>query len=209
MLKFLVGAFDNADEISIGKPEEKAPRQLIVRGMPLKLMHLSPTSRMSSAAYIFWACELEDVATRCSSSRESGEFIVIVAAVETVSHAGRPTCLDEASLDIRPYSEDICRGAAVVPGRAWAALMSALRDSESFDMSTVASLNLVQGKRPRVLFSSHRRFLAIDIISETVCIPKSFRQIVFELFNVHQLRNAAQDPRLSMNADQVHPVIQK
>jgi hypothetical protein len=41
VLKFLVGTFDKADEISVGKPEEKAPRQLIVRGMPLKLMHLS------------------------------------------------------------------------------------------------------------------------------------------------------------------------
>ena len=32
-----------------------------------------------------------------SSSNESGEFIVIVAAVEMVSHAGSPTPLEAAS----------------------------------------------------------------------------------------------------------------
>lgn len=72
--------------------------------------------------------------------------MVIVAAVETVSHAGRPTCFDEASLDIRSYSEEICRGAGVVPGRAWAALISALRDSESFDISVVVSLKLHEAR---------------------------------------------------------------
>ena len=96
------------------------------------------------------------MALRCSSRRELGEFMVIVAAVETVSHAGRPTCFDEASLDIRSYSEETCRGACVVPGRAWAALISALRDSESFDISVVVSLKLDEAKEPSLPFSSYR-----------------------------------------------------
>jgi hypothetical protein len=132
------------------------------------------------------------VATRWSSRRESGEFMVIVAAVETVSHAGRPTCFDEASLDIRSYNEDICRGAAAVPGRAWTALMSALRGSESFDMLAVVS-EIGSRKEPSLSSSSHRRVLTIDITSEIISVLESFRQNVFELFSVHQLRNAALD----------------
>lgn len=53
---------------------------------PLSPMHLSPTSRMSSAAQtaLFgspFACEEGAVANPYSSSIERGEFIVMVAAV--------------------------------------------------------------------------------------------------------------------------------
>jgi hypothetical protein len=47
---------------------------------PLKLMHLRPTSRMRAAAWIEAFLSDEDT-RRCSSVRDSGEFIVIVAAV--------------------------------------------------------------------------------------------------------------------------------
>lgn len=56
----------------------------MVRGMPLKPMHLRPTSRMNSA---FWTAEsgcLED-ATLWRTGRESGELRVNVAAAYTVS----------------------------------------------------------------------------------------------------------------------------
>jgi len=46
--------------------------------MPLKLMHLSPTSRTSSAAGA--GAAPRSVATRCSTASESGELSVKVAA---------------------------------------------------------------------------------------------------------------------------------
>ena len=59
----------------------KAFRQLMVRGMPLKLMHLSPTSRISSAAES-GVSEAGDcvVATWWRMASEAGELCVNVAA---------------------------------------------------------------------------------------------------------------------------------
>jgi hypothetical protein len=118
------------------------------------------------------------VATRCNSRRELGEFIVMVAAVEIVNHAGRPTCFDKAPLDIPSYSEDICGGAGVVPGRAWAALMSSLRDSESFDIAAVASLKVDVGNG--LCSAAMGRVLTFHILPGRFSVPYPFRQIVFD-----------------------------
>lgn len=63
-----------------GRLARKEPRQLIVRGIPLKLMHFSPTSRMSSAVSRDWVGVVV-LARLYRAVRDSGEFIVIVAAV--------------------------------------------------------------------------------------------------------------------------------
>jgi hypothetical protein len=67
-----------------GREAWKALRQLMERGMPLKLMHLRPTSRMSSAVWmgslglgLWWPGE---DATSWRMVRESGELRVNVAA---------------------------------------------------------------------------------------------------------------------------------
>lgn len=57
-----------------GRAAWKALRQLMVRGMPLKEMHLRPTSRMSSAD------EVDEEATLWRMGSESGELRVNVAA---------------------------------------------------------------------------------------------------------------------------------
>jgi hypothetical protein len=53
---------------------------------------------------------------------------------DAVSHAGNPTFFSPASFTIFSYIDRMCLGAGVVFGRAWAALMNAFRESESFDM---------------------------------------------------------------------------
>jgi len=61
-------------------PSRKAVRQLIVRGMPLKLIHLRPTSRIVSAADRSVSEEGRSKAICWSLHRDSGEFSVNVAA---------------------------------------------------------------------------------------------------------------------------------
>lgn len=63
-----------------GRDEMNAPSTLMVRGMPLKDMHFRATSRMSSAVWTGVEVD-EEEATECRMVRDSGEFIVIVAAV--------------------------------------------------------------------------------------------------------------------------------
>lgn len=58
-----------------------SPSELMVRGMPLKLMHLRPISRISSAAERGDSEEREgSVATLWRTAREAGELRVNVAA---------------------------------------------------------------------------------------------------------------------------------
>lgn len=104
----------------------------------------------------------------------------MVAAVEIVSHAGRPTCFDEASLDIRSYSEDICGGAGVVPGRAWAALMSSLTDSDSFDMSAVCVSERRCGKWLRFFISRQEEFTFLVFFGKLFASPSMF--IIYRMF---------------------------
>jgi hypothetical protein len=66
---------------------------------------------------------------------DSGEFIVIVAAVDMLSHDGRPSLRSVASFSIRLYKLWIPGGAGTGPGRECAALMSDLRDGDSLDMA--------------------------------------------------------------------------
>lgn len=65
---------------------------------------------------------------------DSGEFMVIVAAVDMLSHDGRPSLRSVASFSIRLYMPWIPAGAGTGPGRECAALMSDLRDGDSLDM---------------------------------------------------------------------------
>ena len=44
-----LGVVESCEVMSLGSEAWNAFRQLIVRGMPLKLMHLRPTSLMNSA----------------------------------------------------------------------------------------------------------------------------------------------------------------
>lgn len=68
------GVVRSCDVMVSGRAAWKALRQLMVRGMPLKDMHLRPTSRISSAAAGV------DEATLCRMGRASGELSVNVAA---------------------------------------------------------------------------------------------------------------------------------
>lgn len=86
--------------------------------------------------------------------RDSGEFIVIVAAVymwkplarakelscsvhtDMASHDGLPTSFEAASCSILRYTERMPLGAATVPGLANEALIAAFSAGESFDMSS-------------------------------------------------------------------------
>lgn len=74
------------DVTSSGSDAWKALRELIVRGIPLKLIHFRPTSRMNSA---FWTAELGsfDDATWWRTGRESGELRVNVAAAYNRQHS--------------------------------------------------------------------------------------------------------------------------
>lgn len=79
------GLVDSFFVTSSGRLAWKALRQLIVRGMPLKLMHLRPTSRMNSAVRVSDPACCEE-ATLCRTDSESGELSVNVAA----ACVGRP-----------------------------------------------------------------------------------------------------------------------
>jgi hypothetical protein len=68
------------------------------------------------------------------ASIESGEFIVMVAAVDRASHDGRPSFCACASCSIFLYNASMLRGAGIGPGRACAALMRALRLEDSLDI---------------------------------------------------------------------------
>jgi hypothetical protein len=98
----------------------------------------------------------DSLAALYNDSIDSGEFIVMVAAVESASHDGRPSFCAVASLSIFLYSDSMFRGAGMGPGRACAALMSALRPGASLDMAVC-----VYRRRPRcngalgIISSSH------------------------------------------------------
>ena len=79
------------------------------------------------------------------ATMDSGEFIVMVAAVEMPSHDGRPSLRSVASSSIRLYTAWILRGAGTGPGRECAALMSDLSVGDSFDM--VCRWPMTQGRR--------------------------------------------------------------
>ena len=66
---------------------------------------------------------------------DSGEFIVIVAAVEMPSHDGRPSLRSVASSSILLYTACILGGAGTGPGRECEALMSDLSVGDSFDIA--------------------------------------------------------------------------
>jgi hypothetical protein len=67
------------------RPDLKDPRQLIVRGMPLKEMHLRPISRISSAVVSGVSDGVWEGARSCRMSREAGELRVNVAAAFVVA----------------------------------------------------------------------------------------------------------------------------
>jgi hypothetical protein len=117
--------------------QDVSDTQLIdARGVrtPLKPMHFSPTSRMSSAIATPSLSGFDELAALKRASIESGEFIVIVAAVERASHDGRPSFCACASCSILLYKASMLRGAGIGPGRACAALMRALRLEDSLDI---------------------------------------------------------------------------
>jgi hypothetical protein len=64
---------------------------------PLKPMHLSPISRINSAIATPSLCGLDALVELYSAIIDSGEFIVIVAAVDMPSHDGRPSFRSVAS----------------------------------------------------------------------------------------------------------------
>jgi hypothetical protein len=114
-------------------------------------MHFSPTSRISSAVSTDCVLSFDDDVSRLYNSvKDSGEFIVIVAAVyvsqfwflksftggltDNVSHAGVPTFLAEASALSCLYTDLIRGDAGSVLGLAKGALMRAFSDDDSFDM---------------------------------------------------------------------------
>lgn len=70
-------------------PARKAPRLLMVRGMPLKEMHLSPASRISSAVASGVREGDREGARACSARSEAGELSVNVAAACSVGGNGR------------------------------------------------------------------------------------------------------------------------
>jgi len=65
---------------------------------------------------------------------DSGEFIVIVVAVDSASHDGRPSLCAAASLSIFLYTDSMLRGAGTGPGRACAAFMRAFKPGPSLDI---------------------------------------------------------------------------
>lgn len=74
------GFVDSCEATSRGRDPWNALRQLIVRGIPLKLMHFRPTSRISSAVDASVPAFCAE-ATLWRTDSESGEFRVNVAAV--------------------------------------------------------------------------------------------------------------------------------
>jgi hypothetical protein len=101
---------------------------------PLKPMHFRPISRINSAVATLSLGDWELVLVWYRAAIDSGEFMVIVAAVVTASHDGRPSLRAVASCSILLYTAWILGGAGTGPGREWAALMRDLRAGESLDM---------------------------------------------------------------------------
>jgi hypothetical protein len=115
-------------------------------------MHLSPTSRISSAISTASFSGLFSLADLYSATIDSGEFIVIVVAVESASHEGRPSLCAVASCSIFLYIDWIWRGAGTGPGRACAALMSAFTPAPSLDIARGEELGAIRGEGgPRTL----------------------------------------------------------
>jgi hypothetical protein len=71
---------------------------------PLKPMHLSPISRINSAIATPSLCGLDALVELYNAIIDSGEFIVIVAAVDIPSHDGRPSFRSVASSWILWYT---------------------------------------------------------------------------------------------------------
>jgi len=65
---------------------------------------------------------------------ESGEFMVIVAAVVIPSHDGRPSFRAVASSSILLYTACMRGGAGTAPGRECAAFINDLRAGDNFDI---------------------------------------------------------------------------
>lgn len=80
------GLVSRPDWTAGGRASRKALREFMVRGMPLKEMHLRPTSRISSAAWTGDAEDGEDgdEARAWRWVREEGELSVNVAAAYLV-----------------------------------------------------------------------------------------------------------------------------
>jgi hypothetical protein len=120
-------------------------------------MHFSPISLISSAVRTACILSPDAVARLNSSVSDSGEFIVIVAAVcvhrisersvgelidgltDKVSHESRPTFLLLASCLNRSYTDRTWGEAGRVFGRANGALMSAFNADDNFDISNILS----------------------------------------------------------------------
>lgn len=117
---------------------------------PLKPMHFKPISRMNSAIATPSFSDLDLLAARYSAAMESGEFIVIVAAVEMPSHEGRPSLRAVASSSILLYTACIRGGAGTGPGRECAALINDLRAGESFDIVNERDVYKAGGARNRL-----------------------------------------------------------
>ena len=97
-------------------------------------MHFKPISRMNSAICTPSLAGFDALVELNSAIMDSGEFMVIVAAVDMPSHDGRPSLRSVASSWMRWYTAWMRGGAGTGPGRECAALMSDLRAGESFDM---------------------------------------------------------------------------
>jgi hypothetical protein len=89
---------------------------------------------MSSAIATPSLVGFEVPAALYNATIESGEFIVMVAAVDNASHDGRPSFCAVASRSILLYSVSMRLGAGTGPGRACEAFMRLLRLGDSFDM---------------------------------------------------------------------------
>lgn len=70
---------------------------------PLKPIHLRPISRMNSAVATPSLSGRDWVELLYRAIMDSGEFMVIVAAVDMLSHDGRPSLRSVASLSILLY----------------------------------------------------------------------------------------------------------
>lgn len=105
---------------------------------------------MSSTIATLSLSGFDALAALYSASIESGEFIVIVAAVDSASHDGRPSFCVVASRSIFLYTASICRGAGIGPGRAWEAFMRALRLGDSLDIVVSLQSRLVDWQRSLV-----------------------------------------------------------
>lgn len=105
---------------------------------PLNPIHFNPTSLINSAICTLSLGGLELLATLNRAAIDSGEFIVIVAAVDSASHDGLPSFRAVASCAILEYIDSMLRGAGIGPGRECAALMRALRLGDNFDMIIIS-----------------------------------------------------------------------